>query len=179
MKFSRKDYNERIIDTANRIPVDEPCFLLRAQDKLAPKLLLEWATAVRLSGGDPAMAAEAEEHAQEMIRWQNTHKVKTPDMYRGSVEKSLILDELKKHLGDFKFHDIKKFVKLLGDYYDRDGLELIHILLPVDLKIPNTTPSTLDDFQLTPETKLRCSKCKVIIYSDPTRGSIILKNEVI
>jgi len=32
MKFTREDYNQRIIDKAGKIPEDEPVFLLRAQD---------------------------------------------------------------------------------------------------------------------------------------------------
>ena len=53
MKHARNDYNGRIVDLQNKIPEDEPVFLLRAQDKLAPELLLQWAMKLRLLGGDP------------------------------------------------------------------------------------------------------------------------------
>lgn len=70
MKHARSDYNGRIVDLENKIPIEEPVFLLRGQDKLAPKLLLMWAMELRLQGGDPSMAEEAERHAQLMIEWQ-------------------------------------------------------------------------------------------------------------
>jgi len=35
MLHARKDYNERVQDTAKQIPEDEPVFLLRGQDALA------------------------------------------------------------------------------------------------------------------------------------------------
>lgn len=39
MKYAREDYNQRIIDTENLIPDDEPVFLFRGQDELAPQVL--------------------------------------------------------------------------------------------------------------------------------------------
>jgi len=42
MKHARKDYNERIQDTANLIPQDEPVFLLRAQDPCAIYAMYEY-----------------------------------------------------------------------------------------------------------------------------------------
>lgn len=39
MKHAREDYNERIIDTARLIPENEPVFLFRGQDELAPQVL--------------------------------------------------------------------------------------------------------------------------------------------
>ena len=77
------DYQERIIDTKNLIPKNEPVFLLRGKDKLAPSLLLEWAKQIRLSGGDPEVAELAEAQAQNMLDWQRkvlrSHG-KLPDM---------------------------------------------------------------------------------------------------
>lgn len=46
MKHARADYNERIQDSANLIPEDEPVFLFRAQDALAPVALDEYARVV-------------------------------------------------------------------------------------------------------------------------------------
>lgn len=79
MIHARKDYN-RIQDPENKIPENEPVFLLRGQDKFAPELLLRWAAKLRLDGGDPEMARLVEEHAQSMIGWQKYGKVKQPDL---------------------------------------------------------------------------------------------------
>lgn len=79
MKHARKDY-DRIQDPNGLIPKDEPVFLLRGQDKLAPALLLEWSKQLRLQGGSPVMAELVEKHAQDMIAWQATVKGKQPDL---------------------------------------------------------------------------------------------------
>lgn len=79
MKHARKDYN-RIQDPENKIPMDEPVFLLRGQDMFAPMLLLEWAKQLRLHEGDPEMAKIVENHAQEMIEWQKNNRCKIPDL---------------------------------------------------------------------------------------------------
>jgi len=78
MLHARKDYN-RIQDPENKIPENEPVFLLRGQDKFAPALLLRWASKLRLEGGQPEMARMVEDHAQLMIEWQK-NKVKLPDI---------------------------------------------------------------------------------------------------
>lgn len=39
MKHAREDYNRRIIDVDGTIPENEPVFLFRGQDKLAPQVL--------------------------------------------------------------------------------------------------------------------------------------------
>lgn len=79
MKHARSDY-DRIQDPENKIPEDEPVFLLRGQDKFAPELLLRWAAKLRLSGGSSLMATLVENHAQEMIAWQKKHGNKIPDL---------------------------------------------------------------------------------------------------
>lgn len=81
MKHFREDYNA-IQDTTGllNIPDNEPVFLLRAQDKLAPSLLLRWAAELRLQGGDSEMARIVEDGAQEMIEWQKDIKSKLPDL---------------------------------------------------------------------------------------------------
>ena len=81
MKHAREDYN-RIQDPANAIPEDEPVFLLRGQDPLAPKCLLLWATELRLAGGDPEMARMVENQAQEMLEWQGENPTHIPDLPR-------------------------------------------------------------------------------------------------
>jgi len=81
MRHFREDYNS-IQDTDGRlgIPLDEPVFLLRGQDVLAPALLLSWAAELRLKGGSPEMARIVENGAQEMIEWQKKIKSKLPDL---------------------------------------------------------------------------------------------------
>lgn len=83
MIHAREDYNRRIQDSENIIPADEPVFLLRGQDALAPSLVLDWASRMRSLGGDPNMADLARVQAQKMIAWQDEHGVKAPDLPRG------------------------------------------------------------------------------------------------
>lgn len=88
MKHSREDYNFRIQDAAKVIPADEPVFLLRGKDIFAPGLLLDYAKQLRLAGGDPEMARNVEDWAQEMIVWQKANpdkmlakgRLRLPDM---------------------------------------------------------------------------------------------------
>lgn len=78
MKFTRDDYNKRIVDKAKKIPDDEPVFLLRAQDKYAPSTLRFYAKLLE-EDGDIEMAEELRAHARNMIVWQKSVKVKAPD----------------------------------------------------------------------------------------------------
>ncbi len=78
MKFSRDDYNNRIVDKAGKIPADEPVFLLRAQDKHAPSTLRHYAALLE-EDGNIEMAEELRAHARQMIVWQKSVKVKKPD----------------------------------------------------------------------------------------------------
>lgn len=91
MRHARRDY-DRIQDPENKIPEDEPVFLLRGQDPLAPELLLRWAAKLRLKGGQPAMARLVEDQAQAMLDWQEEMKNTTgkiphlPDMPYQKIE---------------------------------------------------------------------------------------------
>lgn len=78
MRFTRDDYNRRIIDTEGRIPEDEPVFLLRAQDKHAPDTLRFYAKLLK-EDGNTNMAEELLAHARAMLVWQKSVKVKKPD----------------------------------------------------------------------------------------------------
>jgi hypothetical protein len=78
MKFTRDDYNRRIIDTENRIPVDEPVFLLRAQDVYAPSTLRYYAKLLE-EDGNTEMAEELRTHARQMVVWQKSVRVHIPD----------------------------------------------------------------------------------------------------
>lgn len=79
MRHARSDYN-RIQDPAGLIPEDEPVFLLRGQDALAPATLHEYADLVENENGDPYMVKKVREHAELMATWQHHNKCKMPDM---------------------------------------------------------------------------------------------------
>lgn len=79
MKHAREDYN-RIQDPAGKIGEDEPVFLLRAKDSLAPAMVENWASALQASGGDYKMVAMALDHARKMRLWQKENGCKLPDL---------------------------------------------------------------------------------------------------
>lgn len=64
MKHAREDY-DRIQDPAGLIPVDEPVFLLRAQDPTAANAVRGWA----LTQCDRAIRDQALDHADRMDAW--------------------------------------------------------------------------------------------------------------
>lgn len=77
MIHAREDYN-RIQDPANKIPQDEPVFLLRAQDRTALACLTVWITLNEaLPDGDREAIRLAELHLEKFMLWP---KRKTADM---------------------------------------------------------------------------------------------------
>ena len=84
MIHARKDYNNRIQDNANIIPVNEPVFLLRGQDILAPDLLRRYAEQLQEQCPEKEeMIHAVVEHGDAMEEWQRTINVKIPDMPEG------------------------------------------------------------------------------------------------
>lgn len=79
MKHARSDY-DRIQDPAGLIPADEPVFLLRGQDLVAPFAVRMWARNAELAGADPAIVASAIAQAEAMERWHEAGHHKVPDM---------------------------------------------------------------------------------------------------
>ncbi len=79
MKHARQDY-DRIQDPADKIPDDEPVFLLRGQDRLAPSAVRAYAKAAEDRGRiDIANASYVQ--ADRMEAWQTTHGGgKLPDL---------------------------------------------------------------------------------------------------
>jgi len=73
MKHARSDY-DHIQDPNNKIPADEPVFLLRGQDVNAPHAVRMYAAAHRRSGGSHDLADMAEAQAEAMEEWQNDNK---------------------------------------------------------------------------------------------------------
>jgi len=80
MLHSRADYNDRVQDSANIIPADEPVFLLRAQDKHAPRAVRDWAAEVENATGLTDIVIAALSQAKRMDEWQMTHGKKQPDL---------------------------------------------------------------------------------------------------
>ena len=81
MLHARKSYNERVQDSAGKIPMDEPVFLLRGQDKLAPVMLdIYVAMTESEPGRDGELMLAVKEHANRMRRWQSKRAVKVADM---------------------------------------------------------------------------------------------------
>lgn len=182
MKFSRSDYNGRIVDLDNKIPEDEPVFLLRAQDQLAPKLLLKWATAVRLSGGDPLMARAAEDQAQSMIEWQQSHGCKTPDSYRESSEMQYLKSKLESVIESIKTtpNYVVDFMTLKNDCEAYYGKESLLILMPMDLAVSESeideSNLKFDDFKWNEEDRRLAYKAKIILYCNRFKHAFILKS---
>jgi len=79
MIHAREDYN-RIQDPVGKIADDEPVFMVRAQDKLAPAVMRHWAMLQRLIGGDPKMAQMVEDHALKAEEWQRENGCKVADI---------------------------------------------------------------------------------------------------
>lgn len=69
MKHARPDYM-RIQDPDNKIPEDEPVFLIRAQDAVSGDAVRAWADLNQNSGGDPELSKRAREQAKEMDLWK-------------------------------------------------------------------------------------------------------------
>lgn len=78
MKHARPDY-DRIQDPANKIPADEPVFLLRGQDKAAPAAVRAYANALEALGGDPVLVLLSHQQADAMELWQSTVRSKVAD----------------------------------------------------------------------------------------------------
>lgn len=58
---------------------DEPLFVLRAQDAIAPHIVRTWAQGARAAGVNEAKVVEAEQLAARMEQWQNENRRKIPD----------------------------------------------------------------------------------------------------
>jgi hypothetical protein len=80
VRHARPDY-DRIQDPENKIPVDEPVMLFRAQDKHFPKVLAYY---LMLLAKDPETRSDISEAVIAQIRagqqWQLENGCKTPDL---------------------------------------------------------------------------------------------------
>ncbi len=78
MLHKRKDYNERIQDKANIIPDDEPVFLIRGQDVIAPDTLRFYARSIEDLHVSPQEVFAIRQLADEMEKWPVTKVPSTP-----------------------------------------------------------------------------------------------------
>jgi hypothetical protein len=62
-----------------KVAPDEPIFVLRSQDRLAPTLVRMWAELVELLSAPSEKTWEARRLATEMEFWQSAHGKKIPD----------------------------------------------------------------------------------------------------
>jgi hypothetical protein len=69
MIHARRDYTERIQDSAGLIPSDEPVFLIRAQDQVGAATVRAWAHLHRINGGSDTAYKLAMAHADRMEAW--------------------------------------------------------------------------------------------------------------
>lgn len=182
MKHARKDYDARIVDLENKIPIDEPVFLLRGQDQFAPRLLLMYATEIRLSGGDELMARNVEDHAQSMIRWQSKHGGKYPDLTGSNESRERLLTEI---LGLIKViesseqknsNDLVKLNKMYSEFYGEDNpmVILFRTDLKEDRKYIKISETSLEDFNLIDKD---LHNCNLVVYIDQ-KQVIFLKNTI-
>ena len=84
MKHARSDYDP-IQDPRGLIPEDEPVFLLRAQDLVAPQIVDAWALSASAMGAKKDIVQAAFHQAGEMRRWQSTGYKKIPDLPKSEV----------------------------------------------------------------------------------------------
>jgi len=80
MLHAREDYNGRIVDLLKKIPENEPVFLLRAQDVVAPEVVEYWVAKARAHGAGKNILNAAERQVGRMRKWQKGHGMKVPDM---------------------------------------------------------------------------------------------------
>ena len=76
MKHARQDYN-RIQDPENKIPEDEPVFLLRGQDRFATVAVASYLETLKANGLSGPIVDQTEKHLRAMKDWPVK---KTPDL---------------------------------------------------------------------------------------------------
>lgn len=86
MRHARSDY-DRFQDPDGRIPDDEPVFLLRGQDPVAPDTLRFWADQIEKINGHNELVGAVRRHAAAMEQYQVEmgDKVKVPDAPLGAL----------------------------------------------------------------------------------------------
>lgn len=69
------------VETWGKIPADEPVFVLRGKDLLAPRIVAEWIQAAMRNGVNANKVQRAREHLEDMHHFQEKHpgRCKIPD----------------------------------------------------------------------------------------------------
>lgn len=68
------------VPSYDKAKLDEPVFVLRAQDSIAPEVVEMWALTLSMRGpSDNPKVAEARQCAAAMRAWQEIHGCKIPD----------------------------------------------------------------------------------------------------
>lgn len=76
--LKREEYND-LNSNLNMADKDEPIFILRAQDRLAPELIRSWASRASIHGCSSEKVQEARDLAAKMQEWGKAHGSKFPD----------------------------------------------------------------------------------------------------
>lgn len=80
MRHLRSDYDSiQPADGQTSFAEDEPVFVLRARDMVAPGIVALWADRVEAMGGDPVTSERVRAWADEMAEWGLAHGAKLPD----------------------------------------------------------------------------------------------------
>jgi hypothetical protein len=68
-------------DTWDKIPEDEPVFVIRGKDVLGPTMILHWINSAKQLGVNQDKIERAYEHVNDMLNFQkeNSSRVKIPD----------------------------------------------------------------------------------------------------
>lgn len=144
-----------------------------------------YAMELRLMGGDPAMAANLEKHAQNMIAYQKKHGTKIPDMYKDNDEKlnlKKILDEMItrwRHTNKYSAAEFERFQETLSEYTSPDSPSIC-ILMKSDLK-EDSVGRSFDDLLLTmfnEDAQLQVSKSSIALYIRDSSCLTVLKYEL-
>lgn len=104
MDFGRKDYNESIHEIIDQAPSDEPVFLLRGSDKLAPTLIASYVKELVMAGVDQDIIDSAVSQCRKMIEWQEKNGSRVTDLggISGRNPRDSSLRELKEIVNDLK-----------------------------------------------------------------------------
>lgn len=63
----------------SRVAEDEPVFVLRAKDMVAPATVMRWAALAETAGVSREKVVEARDLAMQMVLWQEKNGSKVPD----------------------------------------------------------------------------------------------------
>lgn len=181
MDFGRKDYNENINSIIANAPKDEPVFLIRACDTLAPEILLEYASLLRLRGIDSNVADSIVAHAQKMVNYQ--HPLRIGEINSDSDEPKLdavtTIDSILSMIevdGFCKASQLSTIAELMSKFFGDDSF----LLLTKEVKIPNDFElvgpnGPITGYQVSEGTQKKIENSKITIWCRKDKDFRILK----